>query len=124
MAIPKSGRSPIAKNALTILINISNDLEILESLAEDDTFLGTILSRIANPKEPNANLLSMLLANLAKSDSLSRLLTLKRPAIPSLSSATNALDQLLDLFNAGVHGKYNPNATFEYLPYVFADLAK
>ncbi len=66
----------------------------------------------------------MLLANLAKSDSLSRLLTLKRPAISSLSSATTALDQLLDLFNAGVHGKFNPSATYEYLVYVFADLAK
>ncbi|KAL9023130.1 MAG: hypothetical protein Q9196_007373, partial [Gyalolechia fulgens] len=66
----------------------------------------------------------MLLANLAKSDSLCRLLTLTRPAIPSLSPSTNALDQLLALFNAGVDGKYNPHATFEYLPYVFADLAK
>ncbi|KAL8929015.1 MAG: hypothetical protein Q9208_001458 [Pyrenodesmia sp. 3 TL-2023] len=110
--------APIAENALTILINISTDPEILKSLAEDDAFLES------NPKEPNANLLSMLLANLAKSDSLSRLLTLKRPPVPSLSSATTALDQLLDLFNAGVHGKYNPSATYEYLVYVFADLAK
>ncbi|KAL8968565.1 MAG: hypothetical protein Q9197_004807, partial [Variospora fuerteventurae] len=67
----------------------------------------------------------MLLANLSKSDSLSRLHTLHRPAVPSLSpTATTALDQLLALFNAGVHGKYNPSATFHYLAYVFADLAK
>ncbi|KAL8895689.1 MAG: hypothetical protein Q9207_008061, partial [Kuettlingeria erythrocarpa] len=115
---------PIAENALTILINISTNPEILKSLAEDDAFLESVLARVTNPKEPNANLHSMLLANLAKSDSLSRLLTLKRPAISSLSSATTALDQLLDLFNAGVHGKYNPSATYEYLVYVFADLAK
>ncbi|KAI4187525.1 MAG: hypothetical protein L6R41_002771, partial [Letrouitia leprolyta] len=102
----------IANNALTILINLSTDAEILKFLAEDDAFLETVLSRITNPKEPNANLLSMLLANLAKSDSLSRLLTLSRPAIPSLKASENALDQLLALFNAGVHGKYNPNATF------------
>ncbi|KAL8747022.1 MAG: hypothetical protein Q9184_007664, partial [Pyrenodesmia sp. 2 TL-2023] len=116
--------APIAENTLTILINISTDPEILRSLAEDDAFLESVLARVTNPKEPNANLLSMLLANLAKSDSLSRLLNLKRPAVPSLSSANTALDQLLDLFNAGVHGKYNPLATYEYLVYVFADLAK
>ncbi|KAL9594280.1 MAG: hypothetical protein Q9219_007120 [cf. Caloplaca sp. 3 TL-2023] len=115
---------PIAKNALTILINISIDPDILRALAEDDPFLETILGRITNPKEPTANLLSMLLANLAKSPSLSRLLTLSRPAIPSLCPEGNALDQLLALFNAGVHGNYNPHATFEHLPYLFADLAK
>lgn len=37
---------PIAKNALTILINISHDLEVLKSLANDDAFLETLLSRI------------------------------------------------------------------------------
>ena len=51
--------SPIAKNALTILINISHDAEVLKSLANDDAFLETLLSRITvcqfidteNPKQ-------------------------------------------------------------------------
>jgi hypothetical protein len=38
--------APIAKNALTILINISSDLEVLKSLANDDALLETLLSRI------------------------------------------------------------------------------
>jgi hypothetical protein len=38
--------APIAKNALTILINISSDAEVLKSLAEDDKLLETLLSRI------------------------------------------------------------------------------
>ncbi|KAL8862396.1 MAG: hypothetical protein Q9178_001405 [Gyalolechia marmorata] len=117
--------APIAKSALTILINISVDPEILKSLAEDDVFLESILNRITNPKETNATLLSMLLSNLAKSDSFARLLNTKRPTVRTLSStATNAFDQLLDLFNRGVSGSYNPNSKFEYLPYLFADLAK
>ena len=37
---------PIAKDALTILINISNDSEVLGLLAEDDAFLETLLARI------------------------------------------------------------------------------
>lgn len=36
----------IAKNGLTILINISHDAEVLKPLADDDAFLETLLSRI------------------------------------------------------------------------------
>ena len=66
----------------------------------------------------------MLLANLSKSPSLARLLTLKRASIPALSPSPLAIDQLMDLFNLGANGKYNPTATFDYLAYVFADLVK
>lgn len=66
----------------------------------------------------------MLVANLSKSPSLSRILTLKRPSIPALGPASLALDQLIDLFNLGADRKYNPTATYDYLAYVFADLAK
>jgi hypothetical protein len=38
--------APIAKNALTILINISSDAEVVKSLAKDDALLETLLSRI------------------------------------------------------------------------------
>ncbi len=37
---------PIAKNALTILINLSSDEEVLRNLAEDDQFLETILVKL------------------------------------------------------------------------------
>jgi hypothetical protein len=37
---------PIAKNALTILINISHDAEVLDNLAADDAFLETLLKKI------------------------------------------------------------------------------
>ncbi|KAL8968566.1 MAG: hypothetical protein Q9197_004808 [Variospora fuerteventurae] len=50
----ENNRQPIAKNALTILINISTDPEILKSLSEDDAFLETIMARITvtNPQTP------------------------------------------------------------------------
>lgn len=38
--------APIAKNALTILVNISEDSEVLESLAGDDAFLESMLRRM------------------------------------------------------------------------------
>lgn len=37
---------PIAKNAITMLVNISEDAEVVKSLAEDDTFLESLLRRV------------------------------------------------------------------------------
>lgn len=66
----------------------------------------------------------MLLSNLAKHDSLSRILTLKRPAPSSLSSSKAAIDQLMDAFVKGASGSYNKHADYDYLAYFFADIAK
>lgn len=66
----------------------------------------------------------MLLANLAKSDSVTRLLKLKRDVPKSLSKSSNPMDQLMDCFVKGVEGRYNKKADYDYLSYFFADMAK
>ncbi|KAG9663299.1 DUF383-domain-containing protein, partial [Aureobasidium melanogenum] len=115
---------PIAKNVLTILVNISSDEQILNSLAEDDQFLETLYSRITNAKEENADEMAMLLANLTKHEHLKTLLTIKREVPKPLSTSPFAIDQLLDLFVKGQEGSYNTKANFDYLCYVFADISK
>lgn len=77
-----------------------------------------------DPSEPNANLISMLLANLAKHDSLQSLLTRTQPAPAKLGTDPLVLNQLMDLFVKGADGTYNPSANYDYLAYLFADLAK
>ena len=37
---------PIAKNAITILINLSHDESVVKMVAEDDVFLETLLKKI------------------------------------------------------------------------------
>jgi hypothetical protein len=66
----------------------------------------------------------MLFANLAKWDDLKRLLILNRPAPKELSSNHLAIDQLMELFVRGADGTYNKSANFDYLSYLFADIAK
>lgn len=66
----------------------------------------------------------MLLANMAKDDSLQRILELKRDIPKELSTSAWAMDQLLDCFVKGAEGGYNKDADFDYLSYCFADLAK
>ncbi|KIW32219.1 uncharacterized protein PV07_03779 [Cladophialophora immunda] len=116
---------PIAKNALTILINISHDTEILENLAVDDDFVETLLKKITDPKEQTADEIAMLLSNLAKTDHMEKLISLKR-ALPAkiVSTSPYALDQLLDCFVKGADGSLNKHANFDYLAYFLADLSK
>ncbi|KAJ5961100.1 uncharacterized protein N7479_008250 [Penicillium vulpinum] len=114
---------PIAKNALTILINLSSDEEILKLLAEDE-FIEDLLAKLTNVKEPNADEVAMLLANLVKSENLKKLLSLKRKAPESVSTSGNAIDQLMDCFVKGAEGSLNKHANYDYLSYVFADLSQ
>ncbi|PSK55881.1 Protein HGH1 [Elsinoe australis] len=116
---------PIAKNAITMLINLSEDAEVLKNLTTDEKFTESLFARITSQKEPTANLLSMLLPNLTKSEPFSSLLlTLTRPAATPLSTSSLAIDQLLDLFVRGAAGSYNADADFDYLCYCFADVAR
>ncbi|KAJ0118090.1 hgh1 protein [Diaporthe amygdali] len=117
-------RPQIAQHALTILVNIAADAEILSFLATDENFLDVIFSRITNPSEPGANLLAMLLANLAKWDGLKNIVNRKQKAPEGLPSDDLVLNQLVDLFVKGADGSYNKDANYDYLAYLFADLAK
>ncbi|KAJ5667917.1 uncharacterized protein N7477_006487 [Penicillium maclennaniae] len=116
--------SPIAKNALTILINLSSDDEILTFLAKDDQFIEVLLKKLMNTKDPNVDEVAMLLANLVKSDHLEKLHSLKRKAPQSVSTSENAIDQLMDCFVKGAEGSLNKHANYDYLSYVFADLSQ
>ncbi|KAI6382411.1 hypothetical protein MCOR25_000707 [Pyricularia grisea] len=115
----------IAEHVIKILVNLSADQEILENLAKDEKFLEAVFARIVDPEEQNANLLAMLLANLAKSDSIKDpLLAKKQPAPEKLGSDDLVINQLFDLFVKGADGSYNKHANYDYLAYLFADLAK
>ena len=77
-----------------------------------------------NAKEPNADEIAMLLANLAKDESTARILTLARAVPKGLSTSSNAMDQLMDCFVKGAEQRFNKHASFDYLSYFFADIAK
>ncbi|GAP86922.1 putative hgh1 protein [Rosellinia necatrix] len=112
----------IAEHILTILINLSTDQEILGNLTSDDRFITEVLRQIIIPTEPNANLLSMLLANLSKSDSFGSILHKKQAPPDELRSDDLVINQLVDLFVK--EAAYNKHADFDHLSYLFADLTK
>ncbi|KAI9802939.1 MAG: hypothetical protein M1825_002170 [Sarcosagium campestre] len=116
--------APIAQNAVTILINLSDDKEVLKNLVSDDAFLESLLARIVDEKEANANFIAMLLANLAKSDQIKMIMSKTRNVPKGLSTSTKVMDQLMDCFVKGAEGRYNKKADYDYLAYFFADIAK
>ncbi|CCU77563.1 DNA-binding protein HGH1 [Blumeria hordei DH14] len=95
---------PIAHNALTILINLSSDSE--------------------KPTEPNVDDISILLANLGKVEKIKTLLSMELVAPSDLKSDGKVINQLLDVFVKGADGTYNTSANYDYLSYLFSDLAK
>ncbi|KAJ6001677.1 hypothetical protein N7499_002462 [Penicillium canescens] len=116
--------TPIAKNALTMLVNLSGDEEVLKILAEDDQFIETLLLKLTSVKDPNVDEVAMLLANLVKSDVLQKLFELKRKVPEPVSTSENAIDQIMDCFVKGAEGGLNKHANYDYLSYVFADLSQ
>lgn len=83
-----------------------------------------VLTSAETADESNADLIAMLLANLSKWDGMKGILDKKQKAPEALNSNDLVMNQLLDLFVKGMDGTYNKNANFDYLAYVFADLAK
>ncbi|KAF9885128.1 hypothetical protein FE257_000705 [Aspergillus nanangensis] len=116
--------TPIAKHVLAMLINLSADEEILSNLVQDDAFIEDLLLKLTNVKESHADDICMLLANLVKSDTMTKLITLKRRVPEAVSTSENAIDQLMDCFVKGADGSLNKNANYDYLSYVFADISK
>ncbi|KAJ8121360.1 hypothetical protein ONZ43_g2167 [Nemania bipapillata] len=84
--------------------------------------LKLLIKDLPIPTEPNANLLSMLLANLAKSDSLKTILHKKQAPPDELKSDDMVVNQLVDIFVK--EAAYNKHADFDHLSYLFADLTK
>lgn len=66
----------------------------------------------------------MLFANLTKSDESKKLINLKRKKPGTVSTSSNAIDQLMDCFVKGAEGSLNKSANFDYLSYLFANLSK
>lgn len=104
---------------------MSDDAAVLKDIANDDLFLEQLLSKLTDPANAHADLIGMLLANMAKSDSILRILDLKR-AVPGkgVSDSPKAIDQLMDCFVKGAEKSLNKEANFDYLAYFFADISR
>ncbi|PTD05297.1 Protein HGH1 [Fusarium culmorum] len=131
----------IAEHALTMLVNLSGDEEVLKFLASDEKFLGIVfdlmvaclillipenksLMRYLEPRGTKCQLASHACCQPFQVGRSEGFPQEKARTPKELGSDEIVLNQLLDLFVKGQDGTYNKNADFDYLAYVFADLSK
>ncbi|GAA5856291.1 hypothetical protein JCM8547_000856 [Rhodosporidiobolus lusitaniae] len=137
----------IAHDALSALINLTNTFEVALRLSKIPGFTTGLVRMIVDEKAVLADLACMLLSNMSKLDTISQqILGLRVPftispdapsdkkegdAAPATTSGGSlqdskeeiaALDLLLEVFLKGEGKKYNPNATYDFLASVFANV--
>ncbi|KAI6247632.1 hypothetical protein HI914_04366 [Erysiphe necator] len=113
----------ISKNALTILMNLSQDSEVQKLLTCNDDFLQTLFKQLANPNEPNIAEITMLLSNLSKNDKFKRKFLNQNLVSKPYLSAGKPIDFILDIFVKGTIDSKDQVSNYDYLSYVFSDLA-
>ncbi|KAI5480019.1 protein Hgh1 [Pseudohyphozyma bogoriensis] len=128
----------IAHDALSALINLTNSGVVAARIAKIEGFLTGLVRMIVDDKALLSDLAAMLLSNLTKVESVSiQLLNLKVAFVLDTSSADAeavkvdktekddvvALDLLLEIFLKGEGKKYNPNANYDFLASVFANVS-
>ncbi|KAI5778955.1 hypothetical protein EDC01DRAFT_719243 [Geopyxis carbonaria] len=112
-----------SSHALTILINLCEHESVVTNLAEDETFMEVLMSKITNSSYPNADQIAMLLANISRNKNLGNLVRLERACPKDTSNSKFAMDQLMDCFVKGAKNTFNKAANFDYLSYLFANLS-
>ena len=95
----------------------------MQDLLIDEPFLRYLHSIITDKSHEHADLVCMLLSNLAKSPRIELLLNLKVPAVEGLTE-TDVLRQLMEVFVLGENKKWNKHANFDFLGNVWGDLAR
>ncbi|EMG48375.1 HGH1 Protein HGH1 [Candida maltosa Xu316] len=127
----KSANSKImVSQSITILANLCDDLTIRNLIVEDESYLKYLASQIINLKNSNADLMCILLTNLAKNDHINKILDFKLDPkemddeMKKVFKSEMVIDCLMDCFVKGFDRNLNKYADFSYLSYFFADLSR
>ncbi|BGP12445.1 hypothetical protein JCM10213_006989 [Rhodosporidiobolus nylandii] len=133
----------IAHDALSALINLTNSFEVALRLSKVPGYVTGLVRLIIDEKAVLSDLACMLLSNMSKLDTVSKQIlglkvpfTLRAPepaegetaaagnaTLQEVSDEIYALDLLLEVFLKGEGKKYNPNANYDFLASVFANVS-
>lgn len=123
----KSKGRTTANQAVTILANLCDDITMRNRIVEDLEFLEFLISSIVDIENANADIMCILLTNLAKNDSINKIFdfTIKHNEENSkVFKSTKAMDCLMDCFVKGANRTLNKRAEYDYLSYFFADISR
>ncbi|RKP30539.1 DUF383-domain-containing protein [Metschnikowia bicuspidata] len=121
-----SGRTTVSQS-VTILANLCDDEEMRKLVLEDKAYLKSLISAIISPTNINADLMTILLANLAKDDVITAVFDISLELSEDERknfALNNAMDCLMDCFVKGFNRTLNKYATYDYLAYFFSDISQ
>ncbi|CAH2355706.1 protein Hgh1p [[Candida] railenensis] len=117
-----------ANQAVTILANLCDDIIMRNLIVEDLDFLQYLVSSIIDITNANADIMCILLTNLAKNDSINKIFdfSIKHTTDEqkAIFKSEKAMDCLMDCFVKGSDRTLNKSAEFDYLSYFFADISR
>ena len=125
--ISKSNGKTLVNQSVTILANLCDDLVMRNLIVEDEEYLKYLATQIINIKNTNADLMCILLTNLAKNDAINKVLDFEvelDDEHKKVFSSKKVIDCLMDCFVKGYDRKLNEYANYDYLSYFFADLSR
>ena len=125
--ISKGSSKTMVNHSLPILANLCDDLTMRNLIVEDEEYLKFLVSSILNIKNTNADLMCILLTNLAKNDFINKILEFTielNEEQKKIFKSNQAIDCLMDCFVKGYDRKLNEYANYDYLSYFFADLSR
>lgn len=125
--ISKSNGKTLVNQSVTILANLCDDLVMRNLIVEDEEYLKYLATQIINIKNTNADLMCILLTNLAKNDAINKVLDFEvelDDEHKKVFSSKKVIDCLMDCFVKGYDRKLNKYANYDYLSYFFADLSR
>lgn len=124
----------LVQQAVTILANLCDDRQLRKLIAGDESFLEYLSWKICDLGNSSADIMCILLGNLAKEDTITKILEFQRDDVkdenrlPSLDrsifKSDKVMDCLMDCFVKGYDRKLNKYATYDYLAYFFADISR
>lgn len=121
-----TGKTSVSQS-VTILANLCDDPHVRELIVEDTEYLKFLVSAIIRPTNINADLMSILLANLAKNDLITSIFDIEvqhTDADKEFFKLTKAMDCLMDCFVKGYDRSLNKYANYDYLAYFFSDISR
>ena len=133
------GTRVIIQQGITILVNLSEDTMVRSIILNDDKkFLKFLVWKIVDLNNPNADIMCILLSNLAKNDDILAILNIERNSSgvevdddlklaaldENVFKSLKAMDCLMDCFVKGYDKKLTKYANFNYLAFFFADISR
>lgn len=121
-----SGKTTVSQS-VTILANLCDDSHMRKLIVEDKKYLKVLVSAIIRPTNINADLMTILLANLAKDDLITAVFGISLDLADDekkVFALNNAMDCLMDCFVKGFDRTLNKYANYDYLAYFFSDISR